>query len=226
MITIVTINYNNKTGLSKTLESIQYLVDKKNTFELVVIDGDSNDGSLDIIDKYNYLIDYSISEPDDGIFDAMNKGVNIASYDWIIFMNSGDVFSSNFTLSSIPKKYFNSDYNLIFGNKIEDGISIKPQCTKLLEYGVIHACHQAMFIRKKFDYDLKYKVYGDYELVSRLYAIDKDKLKYIDIDICEREEGGVSREVSSRKRYEKYLAVYEIFGFTKLVKSLFYRLFN
>lgn len=223
MITIITINYNNKLGLLKTLNSIQMLSNKNDSFELVIIDGGSTDGSLDIIESFKDIIDYSISEKDAGIFDAMNKGMNRSSHDWVIFMNSGDVFSSNFSLSYIPKEWLESDCNLIYGNKIENEKSIKPMNRNFLEYGIIHACHQAMFIRNKYQYDLRYKIYGDYELVSRLYLLGESKFRYLDVDICQREEGGISRAISSRKRYEKYLAVYNVFGFKKLIASLYYR---
>ena len=224
MITIVTINYNNEQGLSKTLSSVQNLPDEKGTFEFIVIDGGSTDGSLDLIAKNKDIIDYIISEQDAGIFDAMNKGMLQAKNDWVIFMNSGDVFSSDFALSLIPRSWLKSNNNLIYGNKIENGKSIKPGQKRLLEYGVIHACHQAMLIRNKYQYNLKYKIYGDYEIVSRLYLLGADKFRYLDVDVCQREEGGVSREVSLRKRYEKFLAVYEVFGLKKLMVSLFYRL--
>ena len=88
-ISIITINYNNKSGLEKTIESV--LQQTYDNIEYLVIDGNSTDGSKDVIKKYKHRISYWVSEPDSGIYNAMNKGGTKATGDYLLFLNSGDV---------------------------------------------------------------------------------------------------------------------------------------
>lgn len=99
IISIITINYNNKVGLKKTIESV--IQQDFNSFEFIVIDGGSTDGSYDVIQEYRNYIDYWVSEPDKGIYNAMNKGITIARGEYCNFMNSGDFFYDKNVLSSI-----------------------------------------------------------------------------------------------------------------------------
>ena len=83
LITIITVNYNNETGLEKTLKSV--CTQSYNDFEYIVIDGGSTDGSLEIIERYKSFISYWVSEKDNGVYHAMNKGINRAKGDFILF---------------------------------------------------------------------------------------------------------------------------------------------
>ena len=98
-ITIITVVFNASEGIKKTLKSI-FSQSYKN-IEIIVIDGGSTDGTIDIISDYSQYIDYFISEQDYGIYDAMNKGIRVATGEWICFMNSGDIFYSKDTVSNI-----------------------------------------------------------------------------------------------------------------------------
>lgn len=89
-ISIITINYNDKIGLSKTINSV--LNQSWQKFEFIVIDGGSNDGGLEVIEQFKDKIDYWVSEPDKGVYNAMNKGIKVAKGEYLIFMNSGDTF--------------------------------------------------------------------------------------------------------------------------------------
>lgn len=89
-ISVITINYNNHDGLKKTIQSV--VSQSYNDIEYIIIDGGSTDGSVDLIKEYNDKIDYWISETDNGCYHAMNKGVKVASGEYVIFMNSGDYF--------------------------------------------------------------------------------------------------------------------------------------
>ena len=88
LFSIITINYNNAEGLEGTIQSVvsQQFID----YEYIVVDGNSTDDSLDLLKKYSSYITFYISEPDKGVYDALNKGVQVAKGDYIIFMNSGD----------------------------------------------------------------------------------------------------------------------------------------
>ena len=96
---IITINYNNAEGLRRTIKSVvsQTFVD----YEYVIIDGGSTDGSVDVIKEYENKISYWVSEKDGGIYNAMNKGVKVAHGEYLIFMNSGDIFYSDSVLSDV-----------------------------------------------------------------------------------------------------------------------------
>ncbi|WP_417766216.1 glycosyltransferase family 2 protein [Spongiibacter tropicus] len=101
LFTIITINYNNKKGLEKTLQSVRSQSFKD--FEFVVIDGGSNDGSRGVIER-SRVVDEYISEPDSGIANAFNKGLALSSGDYVCFLNSGDIFSSSSVLEDVAEK--------------------------------------------------------------------------------------------------------------------------
>ena len=98
-ISIITINYNDKIGLSKTINSV--LNQSWQKFEFIVIDGGSNDGGLEVIEQHKDKIDYWVSEPDKGVYNAMNKGIKVAKGEYLIFMNSGDTFYDDNVLEKI-----------------------------------------------------------------------------------------------------------------------------
>ena len=91
-ISIVTVVYNDYLGLSKTLESISN--QSCNDYDLLIIDGGSSDKTLNVIKKYEAIISYQVSEKDNGIYDAMNKGLDQCNGEWVIFLNAGDEFNS------------------------------------------------------------------------------------------------------------------------------------
>ena len=93
-LSIITINYNNCDGLRKTIESV--IAQTTRDFEYIVIDGGSTDGSVDVIKEYADYIDYWVSEPDKGIYNAMNKGTRAAHGDFLLFLNSSFIRSSTF----------------------------------------------------------------------------------------------------------------------------------
>ena len=114
MIDIVTINLNNKNGLEKTIASVinQTYFDKIN---YIIIDGDSTDGSKEVIEEYKDKLFYWVSEPDKGIFNAMNKAVDRLVGDYVLFLNSGDFLHSS---DVIEKVYNRLDKDIVFGNEV------------------------------------------------------------------------------------------------------------
>ena len=115
-LTVITINFNNKIGLEKTITSVvgQTFLE----LEYILIDGGSNDGSIDVIKQYENNITYWISEPDKGIYDAMNKGISASKGEYICFLNSGDIYSGNYALDVVMREIKNSKAKLFFGNYI------------------------------------------------------------------------------------------------------------
>lgn len=109
---IITINYNNAEGLRKTIESVINQIFQD--FEYIVIDGGSTDGSKEVIEQYQDKITYWVSEPDKGVYHAMNKGTTEVKGDYVIYMNSGDVFFDNEVLRAVIPQL--EDYDIVYGD--------------------------------------------------------------------------------------------------------------
>lgn len=225
LITVITVVYNGEKYLEQTIQSVI-----NQTYPSVEIDGSSNDGTLDIIKKYEDYIDYWVSEKDKGIYDAMNKGIDLANGEWINFMNAGDSFVNYEVLEKINIESF-ENMALLYGKKIQKGKIIEPLPIKKLEIGEIHANHQSMFFNKELlgedlIYNSKYKIYGDYELVNKIYLKYPRQIKFINHIIANFEDGGISSKISFQKRKEKYLILYKYYGLTGLLKGILFRAFK
>jgi glycosyltransferase involved in cell wall biosynthesis len=220
LISVVTINYNNSEGLKKTIESV--LSQNFQNLELVVVDGLSTDSSIKVIEKYKDVIDVLIVENDDGVYDAMNKGIQACSGKWINFMNSGDTFYNNDVINNIFTNKVNSNIKLIYGLQYTDGVVLSPLPLEYLEFGLIHACHQSMFFNSDIKYNLKYTIYSDYDLVARLYKEDALSLLFINQIVCNYEGGGISSFITANKRSDKYRAVFENFGIRRVLSSFLF----
>ena len=204
-ISIVTVTYNCNLDFRRTLESIG---DQNYPhYELVVIDGGSSDNTLENLKGFNKPLKV-ISEPDDGIYDAMNKGIALAGGEWIIFLNAGDVFYSNNTLSEVSVSFdFSGD--LLFGNvQLDNGIVKNQKLTYgyLLRYNI---CHQSMFIRKMWiqarRYKTRYKFIADNALLIEHY--NSLSYKKIDCIVATYDTNGISSQSLNKKRiwYEKLI---------------------
>lgn len=190
LITVVTVVFNGEATLEQTIQSV--VNQTYDNVEYIVVDGNSTDRTLDIIKKYEDRIDYWQSEPDKGIYDAMNKAIDLATGDWLNFMNVGDTFYSNKVLSKI---FGNGEipYDVIYGNSFCNGNEIKPK--SLLKIPIrMPFCHQASFVRKScfdmYKFDLSYKLIADGVF---FYRIKKSrKFNYINEVICKYDGSGVS----------------------------------
>ena len=223
---IVTVNYNNQSGLERTIASS--LSQDYEHFEMIIIDGLSSDGSRSILKEINDNRVSFLSEKDNGIYDGMNKGLNLCCGDWVIFMNSGDVFFDASVLANVAKQSatHDSEIQLIYGNKSYRGRTLVPlNIQDEVSAGGMFACHQAMFFRSDVKYNLKFRIYADYDLIARIYKnYGADAFAYVPITICLREDGGVSSIASYQKRKDKYLSLFENFGLKGVLKGIFTRL--
>lgn len=163
-ISIITINFNDASGLKKTIESV--VNQSFQDVEYIVIDGLSADDSVEVIEQYCEKIAYWISEKDSGIYHAMNKGIDKASGEYLLFLNSGDVFTSNDTLKEVVShKNFRGE--IIYGDyQFENGNKIYPD--KVTPYYFLKSSlpHQSTFFKKNvFDimgrFDESYSICGD-----------------------------------------------------------------
>jgi putative colanic acid biosynthesis glycosyltransferase len=215
LITIITVVFNNKKKLEDTIKSIKGQNYKN--LEYIIIDGGSTDGTLDIIKKYNNFIDYWVSEKDNGIYDAMNKGCRLALGAGLVFLNSGDIFVGNIFNSKIklpcliPCKIKGIKKNIFF-RKITDEKCGMP------------TSHQAMiFANKKKLYDLSYKISSDYDYYLRndtFTSLNLNCLGYVLYD-----NSGVSRINWLRRDIETMIIIFKNFGLLKVIKFLFKRIY-
>lgn len=199
MISIITITSNNKTGLIKTLGSLDS--SSKDKFEVIIIDNLSDDGSEKEIQKYQALLKniHHIREKDTGIYDAMNKGIDFAKGDYLIFMNAGDRFYSKKVFRDVLKLTEKRYYDFIYGDYIaEYGMVYKKgKAINKIKFGMITS-HQAILynkeiiLSKNLKYNLKYKIAADllftYEFLDQTH-----KFKYINEPISFFEKPNISR---------------------------------
>jgi len=173
LISIITVVYNCETTLEHTILSVIFQ-DFKN-YEYIIIDGGSTDGTLEIIKKYHDKITLWISEPDKGIYDAMNKGVKNSMGKWCYFLNSGDSLYSYNTLLNIYPSLIDK-YDIVYGSinciTKSNSFEIKPAPIEEL-VGKMVFCHQAVFIKKNIlgdiKFDINYKIAADFNLFRNLY---------------------------------------------------------
>lgn len=192
LISVIVVTYNAGLKVFKTLNSI--FKQLYTNFEVIVIDGGSTDDTLVHVLPFKDKLAYFVSEPDRGIYDAMNKGIDKANGEFCIFLNAGDVFFSEESLLTVCEMLQNNAEIVFFvGNAVYDYESsglykFYPQF-KSLPYSF---CHQSMFFRtnviKHYHYDISYKLSGDSELFYRLIQ-NNIKMKFFDV-ILIREEAG------------------------------------
>lgn len=205
-ISIITINYNDKEGLLKTIQSV--IGQTWRDFEFLVIDGNSTDGGQEIIRQYEDQIDYWISEPDTGVYNAMNKGIRAATGEFVLFMNSGDLFYNNEVLQNAIA-LMDGDYGIYYGDVIvkkphSERHKIYPDTLSFSFFYTGALCHQATFIKRQlfydhFFYNENYKIYSDGEFF--IYTICKMDVpyKHLNLIVAIYDFTGIS----STPKYEK-----------------------
>ncbi|MDY6207018.1 MAG: glycosyltransferase family 2 protein [Prevotella sp.] len=208
-ISIITVNLNNKIGLEETIKSV---ITQRNfrDCEFIIVDGGSSDGSIDVIQKYKSKISYWISEPDNGIYCGMNKGVKEAKGDLCIFLNSGDCFYCSNVIESILKlKYYDVDF--IAGNYyIDQQLKYSPKKISGRFMFETSLCHQAVFIRtsllKDTPYREDYKIVSDWIMMYESLILSNAKYLYTNLVICTYDSQGYSSKnwfllAQERERY-------------------------
>jgi glycosyltransferase involved in cell wall biosynthesis len=204
LITIVTVVFNGENTIEETILSVinqTYL-----NIEYIIIDGASSDKTVEVIKKYDEKIDYWISEPDGGIYYAMNKGTDLATGEWINFMNSGDIFYNNLVVYNVFENK-NRYGDIVCGNTL-----FKFGNETIFMYSDINnnmlklvPKHQSCFIKstimKQYKYDTHFKISADYNFLYK--ACNENKLfEYIDIVVSIYEAYG---GISSKRRVEGFL---------------------
>lgn len=184
ILTIITVVFNADKSIENTILSVieQKKRYKNRNIEYIIIDGKSTDNTIDIIKKYNQYIDFWISEPDKGIYDAMNKGIDIAKGEYIFFLGADDILL-NLPLNILTKAK-EKNINAVIGNVLlsNDKIFYSDFSWKLLYMNTIH--HQGLFLQskilKRYHFNTKYKVYADHDLNQKLY---KKHITFMKVDV-------------------------------------------
>jgi len=199
-LSIITINYNNAAGLLKTMESV---VNQTTTdFEYIVIDGGSKDGSLDVIKQYESKLSYWVSEPDLGIYHAMNKGIRQANGEYCQFLNSGD-----YLLTPDVTKRMLTDMppcSILYGNKIREingrrlvERSYAGRPITLMDMYQSTIFHASAYIKRSlFEkyglYDESLKIVSDWKFYLIAVGLNNEQVAYRDIDVVWFDTMGIS----------------------------------
>ncbi|OGH89850.1 MAG: hypothetical protein A2537_01370 [Candidatus Magasanikbacteria bacterium RIFOXYD2_FULL_36_9] len=202
-ISIITVCFNSVKTIEDTIKSV--IAQQCDSLEYIIIDGDSKDGTLDIINKYKDKITKYISEPDKGIYDAMNKGVGLASGDIIGILNSDDFFSNDSVLKNIMEVFQKNKVDACYGNIEYVQRDNTKKCIRYWKAGEFNVKklvsgwimpHPTFFVRKALydnfgNFNLKFKIAADYELMLRF--LNKNiVVKYLDQTLVCMREGGFS----------------------------------
>ena len=175
-VTVVTAVLNDAGHIEQTILSVISQTDIE--IEYIIVDGGSKDGTLELIGKYKDKISLLISEPDRGVYDAMNKGIKYSTGDFVYFINSGDILLNPSILSKIKLEELKERNAIIYGNvvvaygNIEALEKPRPFFNSKMKFKGIGICHQSMFFPGKLirneKYDLSYNIAADYDLAYRL----------------------------------------------------------
>lgn len=206
-LSIVTINYNNLVGLKRTVNSV--LSQKLSSFDYIIVDGASTDGSVDYLSTLNDRNTKIICEPDNGIYEAMNKGISAACGVYLLFLNSGDILVSDEVLDDLINE-IDGRTDIYYGNiKVEIGgkeltRTYPDDLTFHYFYYKGHLPHCAMFMRRDLFYRFgmyneDYRIVSDWEFYVKALCKYNVKYKHIDKVITNFDSGGMSSRVETRK---------------------------
>lgn len=193
-VSIITVCFNAAKDLKRTLDSV--LSQTYTDYEYLVIDGGSNDGTIELLKEYEPRFKKAnipfcfISEHDKGTYDAMNKGADLAHGEWINYMNAGDSFYSNDSLKSFFEHTFTSNAGILYGDTLQvfdfgEGIAKAQDYMK--DNPIMPFCHQSCFVRtdlmQKYHFDLSYRIVGDHDLFYRMHK-DEIIYQYIEVTVA------------------------------------------
>lgn len=208
-ISIITINRNNASGLSRTIKSV--ISQLNASFEFIVIDGASTDESQNIIKENADKIDYWVSEKDSGIYDAMNKGILAATGEYCLFLNSGDWLENEFSLSRVNVASFSSDFigfDFIYWQEGKrTSREMLPDKIRFSRFYFGSISHPSTFIRRELFskyglYNTENYIISDWEFFLKCFFIYHCTYEHIGITLSVFAQGGIS---SSRYGFEQMM---------------------
>jgi glycosyltransferase involved in cell wall biosynthesis len=216
-LSIITINYNNLAGLKKTVESV--LEQAFGNFEYILIDGASSDGSAEYLASHVDRFTYCISEPDKGIYDAMNKGIEKATGAYLLFLNSGDTLNGEMAINDfINHKDFGGD--IIYGDYLfNKGHKKYPDRLYAAYFMKTSLPHQSTFFKAEvFDklggYDLQFPMSADRAFYIKAYLSGQFEFRYVAVFLSRFDLSGLSNDPQhqARKLEEDQLMLKACYG--------------
>lgn len=203
-LSIITINYNNKAGLQRTIDSV--ICQTWHDFEWIVIDGGSTDGSKQLIEQYQSHFAYWCSEPDNGVYHAMNKGITHAKGEYLLFLNSGDALYDDNVLQKVDDVHSSAD--IISGQAVRmDTNELLRHYDKNLLMQLYHDTlnHQATLIKrdlfKDTCYDENLKIVSDWKFWLEAILWKKASVDVVDVIVTKQDMTGISSD--QKKEYEE-----------------------
>lgn len=241
-LSIIIATHNSYGSLSKTLDSI--LSQNYKDYEVIIVDGASTDGTVRLIKAYEKKFKGKlrwVSEKDKGIYEAMNKGIDMSAGEWIYFLGSDDTLCDNNVLGSVSTAINEKDFDIVYGNvqwgdsdKIYDG---KFSTLKIMQKNI---CHQAIFFKKDIfkrigKFDTKYKTSADYVFNMKWFNDKSVTHRYIDVTVAKYNIEGHSsgkldpnfwpeRDAIIKKYFPAYILILR--GFYKSFRNIFKRVFK
>jgi len=211
-ITIVTICFNEELFIEKTLLSV--INQTYSNKEYIVIDGGSIDQTTNILQKYSNSFAYWISERDNGIYDAWNKGISHATGEYTIFLQGGDTFYNKNILENVSPYLGNKNIDVLYGShEYIDDMTKKTQIFEVRDINTLTKslpfCPSAAFFKtsliQKLKFNTNYRISGDYDMVARIYSMNYN-FQFIQLPIIKFSPGGISTKVTLRLIIEDYRA--------------------
>lgn len=206
-VSIITVVYNNCNTIADAIQSV--ISQDYNNIEYIIIDGGSLDGTLKIINRYKANISKIITEEDNGIYDAMNKGLSYATGDIIGILNSDDIYADNTIISTIVNEFtYNKNIDVVYGDLVYvkyDNINAivrywesKKYYARYFEDGNVPP-HPTLFLKRKVyekigNFNLNYHLASDYEFMLRLFKKYNFKSSYLNIVFVKMRLGGVTNK--------------------------------
>jgi glycosyltransferase involved in cell wall biosynthesis len=205
LISVITVAFNDRDNLEQTIQSV--LAQDCDDFEYIIVDGNSKDGSVELIERHAHRVARWVSEPDKGIYDAMNKGTHMARGHFVNYLNAGDTYASPQTLRKVQGELeAHAGIDVLYGralNRMEGpgGVHYEKgkQITADTLFTSIPFCHQAMFFRRKVflaqgGYNLQYRVIADYAwtVTYALACGDLSGFRFMDHILIKYLDGGFS----------------------------------
>jgi glycosyltransferase involved in cell wall biosynthesis len=214
LVTVITVTFNSSKTLENTIKSV--ISQKYDNYEYIIIDGGSSDGTLEIVDKYSSFIAYWLSAPDNGIYDAMNKGISFAYGEWIALLNSDDVYMNDDVLSKLATQ--NDKVSVIATDVVmmtDEGEKVFSVNTKRPLYRNIPYMHTGLFIRHSVYrqlgvYDTKYSIASDIEYIFRMLS-SGIQINCLDYPLVKMRDDGASAKYFKHGRKE-YRLIYMAYG--------------
>ncbi len=230
LLTIITINRNNATGLEKTMQSV--LFQTRTNYEYLIVDGASTDGSVDVIKRFAPAFGERlrwISEPDKGIYNAMNKGIGMASGEYVEFLNSGDCLVSSDVVEKMYAALEESGYpSILYGNMLKDmsGGIMRDKCfagqeISFLGFYTGTLNHSPAYIRKdlfeKYGlYDESLKIVSDWKWYLQAIILGGERPAYVDLDVTLFDMNGISETNKELDKAERKKVLSELIPSTVL----------